>query len=470
MLAKKNAERTGKFIEIDGFSAQINENGGAVALDKDGNNFLLTHENILSFFGNSVNFKMIDENGYDRVEEGSVSEYMGIRGKSFKYTERVKCVYSTNGEPTITTSNAEEVIVDQFGYPFHPDAMNEKQYFTLEGDIITMNDEGKIKQKLDRKLRMPIFLNFGKIRVSLSYQVDCYSIADHEGKSYLFDQSAQLIDGDRVLKHDRVIKGVINKIFSIRQCIEGSYYYEDLINRGREVVTKSLINIDYDKAIKTVSSKSTRKKVSDEERLKYKLENPKEAFAKCEENWVQQALFNEFRRLSWKNSEKEKGGRAVSLTAAARRKAVKVDESGVVVNLFDMMSYCDEKSLANESECEDDGIEEFMGTAESLDLDNNLNDSKQAEIDKDNLLRIIDETEGDINQDHIIKQMIRSLPSNRYEDLQLLIKESLMAPTRNARNARSAEEIEDDMESYEAESDSGSSLDTDNDDFNTDKD
>ena len=423
MLAKKGAERNGKVIIKFGLNTQIDENGAA-ALIHEGRNWMATRESLQELLGATVSVQIFDENGNPTREELKSIHRVGARGKKFRYDPTLAYRYSLNGKPVLRTAYGTPVDVDQFGFPIHPDAYGEKQYYSMDGELVTLNFDFTVKEVLNEDLKMPIFLH-GEKKIALSFQRDRYAIADMDGKCLLFDQSGIAIDDTRVMKFERLIRGVINKTLPLRKCVEGSYFYEDLIAVGHATIVRSLIKCDSDKALTTVSSTSKRKKVSDAERLKYKQENPEAAIAKCEENWVQQALFNEFRRLAWKHSEKEKGGRAVSMTLAVRRKAVKLDNDGAQVDLIAMMNDCEEGSFGHEEDFDSspfNEMEELIGSEEAPET--YLMDVKQANEDMDRLLEMQDRMEGidsDIRMAAIQKEMSK-LSSQRQEDLAALLK------------------------------------------------
>ena len=166
MLAHKGAQRTGKKITQFGLPAQVDENGLAVVLNK-GDSICLNQDGVESILGEKLEFNAIDEMGRPRSSEAAIIQYEGLRGKKFKYTERVRHTCSN-----ITTTNGLPVILDQFGHPYHTDALRDTQYYSLEGDIVTLNEINKVHQKLTTDMRFPIYIRHGRNIINLSYQID----------------------------------------------------------------------------------------------------------------------------------------------------------------------------------------------------------------------------------------------------------------------------------------------------------
>jgi hypothetical protein len=465
MFLRNEVELTGKTISTSDFTAQVDVNGTAVVINNDGSPMLLTHENLISILGHDVEAKVVDSYGNVRAEDVEVISRLGFRGKKFEYSERLKIFYQHNGRPIVKTLYGAPVAVDQYGHPFHVEALNQKQYYSLEGKIVTLNRDHTVKNTLGSKLRVPIFVVKGSSTLTLSYQDSKYSLADLEGKCLLFDQSGSVIDDQRVMKFDRLVKGVIAKRFPLKQSIEGSYYYEDLLNKGREVVVKALIKFDAEKCINTVSKNDKRKKVSDQERLNYKIENQSAAIEAGEMNWVQQPLFSEFRRLAWKSSEKYMDGRTISLEIVSLKAGKKKGNH----NIFDMLSECSE-SLFDDPE----GI--TIGSIEDKSENNVLDDIilpdstnedylfnvDQARSDYEDFIELIEKNENKVSQsqlDGMVQKALLSLSDDRRDDLQALLK------ARKYSSEISLKTDEELFEEYESAStnDFSQDLDSDND-------
>lgn len=435
MYTVKEVERKGKVIIRNGLQAQVDDSGLLVVIE-NGNNIKFTADgmSVILLGTEGIICRCVDKDGNARHPKADVVTRIGTRGKKFNYTERLRLEFYYDGKPVITTKYGAVVQVDQDGIPYHPEALSKTQHISQDGEYVVIDENGFVQQELG-DIRLPVSINAGVISLNLCFQVDRISFADLDGRALLFDQSAIEIDGARVVKYDKLIAAVINKTLPLKQCIEASYAYDDLMNRGREVAIKSLIQVDYDKAINTVSKNKSRKKISDEERIKYKLENPEKAFAECEENWVQQALFNEFRRLAWKNSEKEKGGRGVSLNAMLAKNSSQIDENGASVSIFDMMKESEEGLFDDDSEFgldsdtsnevfEFDNMEQLLGSDEFC--DNNLMNLEQANRDKDEMIAISEEKGEDE-----LHAALRRLPTHRYEDLQTLLRMNIASNDRS---------------------------------------
>lgn len=427
MYVNIGTARNGKVIIQNGLEAQVDDNGAA-ALISNHRNWMATRDEIESMLGVEIDVEVIDEHGSPCKENLKPIHRVGARGKKFTYYPAQSYLYTYKGSPVIRNSVGTAIFVDQYGAPRHPGAYKEKQYYSMDGELVTLTNAFTVKEVLEQNLRMPIFIRQNDKRVAtLSFQKDRYAIADMEGKCLIFDQSGIAIDDARVMKYEKLIRGVINKTLPLKQCVEGSYFYEDLIAVGYATIVRSLIKCDSDKALTTVSSTSKRKKVTDAERLKYKQENPELAIAQCEENWVQQALFNEFRRLAWKHSEKEKGGRAVSMSAAARRNAVRVDEDGSQIDINAMMEDCGEPLFDKTEEfasisLENEEIESIIGHDETPDTI--LMNANQASADMEFLLEFQEKCEGfdSVTRETMLRDEMRKLPVERQEDLSILLR------------------------------------------------
>jgi len=147
------------------------------------------------------------------------------------------------------------------------------------------------------------------------------------------DLSGRPITSERMKRHEALIRGLIKKFFPAEACFEASMTKFDLRNACRTEAFLSLCKFDEDKALNTVG-KSSRKKRSDEDWLKWKKDNPEQALLECESIWVAQRVVNYLRRLRWKNSPQEKGGRMISFTALLAKANKQLDMDGTEVSLF----------------------------------------------------------------------------------------------------------------------------------------
>lgn len=147
------------------------------------------------------------------------------------------------------------------------------------------------------------------------------------------DLSGRPITSERMKRHEALIRGLIKKFFPAEACFEASMTKFDLRNACRTEAFLSLCKFDEDKALNTVG-KSTRKKRSDDDWLKWKRDNPEQALLECESIWVAQRVVNYLRRLRWKNSPQEKGGRMISFTALLVKANKQLDLDGTEISLF----------------------------------------------------------------------------------------------------------------------------------------
>ncbi len=150
----------------------------------------------------------------------------------------------------------------------------------------------------------------------------------------LFDLGGRIIDDIRIKKHERLIRGMIVKFFPANACFEASMSQYDLRNQCRLEAVMSLLNFDPHLALTGITKNESRKTRSDEEHLKWKRENPELALEKAESEWVGKRLANYLRRLRWKNSIEEKGGRAASLNAMFAKTNTQLNLDGSAKSLF----------------------------------------------------------------------------------------------------------------------------------------
>ena len=450
MLKKIGIAIEGKTFNYNGLSVQIDGDGLATLITDVGEILTFTTGNLSSVLNDSISFKHMGE-------KEKVINRTGSRGKKFKYTLREKRRYFINDVPVITTSCGRVVDVDQFGLPYHPDALDEKQYYDLDGEIVTLNSDLKQKAILRDDLMMPIFLG-SKGEIRLSFKVDRYAIANDEGKAYLFDQSAGLINCARVMQYEKVARASIKKHFFTKQCPEASYNYDDLMARAYEEITKALTKFSSDKTINSVSQKSERKTMSDEDRLKFKQENLEISLIKGERQWITNPTYRAMWRLARDNSEKVKEGKTVSLNATLSRKAFQhIERKGqeeVDTDIFSMMSNISSDSFVDDTQFA------LMTMDDEIDLDDLVGASddviginwSQAHTDYDELMDIIEESEGlepEI-QNAIVKDALIKLSPERLDEVKVLMRSGsasrderkVKAATEAAKNDNSVEEVE----------------------------
>ena len=441
-------KRSGKkFITPFGLS-QVNDDGVAVIINNEGDSLLLTKENVLSILPNT-SFRQVDFNLRPTSQTAEQSLHTGSRGKKTDLLARQ--IYLYDG---IYTSHGAQVAIDQFGHVIHPGAMGQEQFYNLsEGTIVTVSDK---KLTVLEDFRMPVFIDFDGVKMNLNYQSSVFVYSDAEGKPFTFDQSAVEITGERLLKFGRMINHNIGKQFPLRTCYEGSHQYNDLVNACYEVVQKSLFKFDGNVAQTQVSATSKRKKMTDEDRLEWKKNNPIEALKKAEENWVNQAVIRFLWRTSYSYSEGQIHGKTVSLDAASCRKTKRVDESGAVdfhsiamdadTDLFDISKQtaqplCEDTDLS--------GLEDFFGSEEAPET--YLMDVNQANADRDDLLDLQEGMEGydSVAREIKIRSFFKTLSPTRQDDLVHLLKTVNTAPVAKSYEEASEEAASEEIETEE---------------------
>ena len=191
------------------------------------------------------------------------------------------------------------------------------------------------------------------------------------------DKGGGLIDGARISKHEKRIRGMISKYFPALVCIAAGMGKYDLRAECRIEVGKSLVNFDPFEAINGITKDVSRKTKSDEDHLKWKRENMVEALEKAEERWVCKRLHNYLMRLRFNNSPAEKGGTTVSLDAILASSNRVLDMDGSEKSCFGPDAEQESDSLA----------QQLFGTQDSS-LNMSQLDLNRAVEDEENLLQI----------------------------------------------------------------------------------
>lgn len=148
------------------------------------------------------------------------------------------------------------------------------------------------------------------------------------------DQDGRLIDDARINKYEAMCHFMVRKYLPALSLYEASMDYSDLINQCRYEVMMALANFSSEKALSSFRTKKALDDngnpiiaghkggkpiyvmIPDEEKRKSEIirksKDPQTALKKAEESIVYGRLNNYMRRVRWKFSPNQRGGRTIS--------------------------------------------------------------------------------------------------------------------------------------------------------------
>jgi hypothetical protein len=151
------------------------------------------------------------------------------------------------------------------------------------------------------------------------------------------DQDGRIIDDKRIMKYERMCHFMVRKYLPARSLYEASMDYSDLINQCRYEVMMALANFSSEKAMSSFRTKKALDEngnpiilsykggkpiyltVPDVEKRKLevirKSKDKATALKKAEESIVYGRLDNYMRRVRWKFSPEQKGGKTVGISS-----------------------------------------------------------------------------------------------------------------------------------------------------------